>query len=86
MIHIRLKPLQKTAHMVAVRGGVVAGEGERQEALAVPKHEPSRLHRREEVILQPVAVDGKVLEGHPGNAGDGIGIGGGGVSGWDRKP
>ena len=62
--------------MVAVGGGVVAGEGERQEAFAVPEYELTRLHRGEEVVLQAVAVDGKVLKGHPGDAGDGIGVGG----------
>ena len=75
-VYIRLQPLQKLGHMVAVGGGVVAGEGEGQEASAVPEHELSRLHRGEEVVLQAVAVDGEVLKGHPGDAGDGVGVDG----------
>ena len=75
-VYIRLQPRQKLGHMVAVVGGVMAGEGEGEEAFAVPENELSRLHRGKEVVLQPIAVDGEVLEGYPGDAGDGIGIGG----------
>ena len=38
-VHIRLQPRQKLGHMVAVGGGVMAGEGEGEEAFAVPVHE-----------------------------------------------
>ena len=38
-VHVRLQPLQELGHMVAVRSGVVAGEGEGEEAFAVPVHE-----------------------------------------------
>ena len=75
-VYIRLQPLQKLGHMVAVGGGVVAGEGQGQEAPAVPFNEFSCLHRGEKVVAQAIAVDGEVLEGYPGDAGDGIGIGG----------
>ena len=75
-VYIRLQPLQKLGHMVAVGGGVMAGEGEGEEASAVPVHELARLHRGEEVVLQAVAVDGEVLKGHPGDAGDGVGVDG----------
>ena len=66
--------------MIAVGGSVVAGEREGQEAPAVPEYKFSRLHRGEEVVLQPVAVDGKVLEIYPGDTGDSIGVGGGAES------
>ena len=70
-----MKMLQDLGHMIAVGGGVVAGEGEGQEASAVSEHELSRLYRGEEVVLQAIAVDGEVLKGHPGDAGGRVGVG-----------
>ena len=75
-VHVGLQLLQKLGQMVAVGGGVMAGDGQGEQQGAVPGEYFSRLHRGKEVVLQPIAVDGEVLEGYPGDAGDGIGIGG----------
>ena len=76
-VHIRLKPLQRLSHVIAVSGSMVAGERERQKAPAIPQYELPCFYRGEKVVLQPVTVDSEVLKGDPGEAGNGVGVGGG---------
>ena len=58
-----------------VRGGVMAGKGQGQQALTLRLVEFTRLHGGEEVGLILIAVDGEVAEGHPGQAGHRAGVG-----------
>ena len=53
---------------------MVAGQGQGHPDLPIPLKKFSRLHRREKVGLVFVAVDGKMAEFHPGDAGNGIGV------------
>ena len=60
--------------MPAIRGGMVAGDGQGQNRPPVPLLKAPRLHRREIVGLAVIAMHRKVAEVHPGQAADGIGV------------
>ena len=60
---------------------VVDGEGEGQEEPLPLPAEPAGLHGGEEVGLFLIGMDGEVAEAHPGEAGDGVGVGGRGLPG-----
>ena len=61
--------------MPAVRGGMVTGDGKRQQGLAVFFYKASAFHRGKGIGRAAIGVNGKMLKGNPGQTGNGVGVG-----------
>ena len=60
--------------MPSVRGGVVAGDGQRHHQPPVPLLKAARLHGGKVVGLAHVRVNSEVAKADPRHAGDGVGV------------
>ena len=73
--HFILQTFQKLIHMIAVCGGMTTGKRERKHLSVVGIFIYfSRFHRRKEIILIIMRVNGKMTEAYPRQTGNHIGI------------